>query len=264
MPSFPTPEPIAVTVSLIAADVRITASQSADTTVEVRPADPADAADVAAAERVKIRPTDGRLTVKDGSRLRHQRGRVEVSLDLPTGSALTATLHQGRLSGRGRLGEVRATVSRGGIELDHTGQAHLSADQGDITVARCGGPADISTGRGQIRIAETIDAARVGNGAGDVTVERAAGGLRVTAERGAVIVGEITHGLTELVVGTGTIEVGIPDGTAVVLDAKAAIGRVRDDLGEEPEPSGGATVELRAHASHGDIHLHRTTSGETA
>ncbi|MFI6503870.1 DUF4097 family beta strand repeat-containing protein [Nonomuraea typhae] len=264
MPSFPTPEPIAATVSLVAADIRVGASQNADTTVEVGPADPADAADVAAAERVKIRHTDGHLTVKNTSRLRHQRGRVEVTLDLPTGSALTATLHQGRLSCRGRLGEVRADVSRGGLELDHTGQAHLAADQGDITVTRCGGPADISTGRGQIRITETIDTAKISNGAGDVTVERAADGLRVIAEHGAVVVGEITHGLADLVVGTGTIEVGIPYGTAVQLDAKTAIGRVRDDLGENPEASEGGTVELRAHASHGDIHLHRTPSGEPA
>ena len=41
MPTFDTPEPITVTLELGVGDVRITASDRADTVVEVRPSDPA-------------------------------------------------------------------------------------------------------------------------------------------------------------------------------------------------------------------------------
>lgn len=71
----------------------------------------------------------------------------------------------------------------------------------------------------------------------------------------------IGRGRADLDVGTGTINVGIPDGTAVPLDAKTTLGRVRDNLGDNPEESGGNTVELHAHVARGDIQLHRVSSG---
>jgi hypothetical protein len=39
MPTFDTPEPIAVTIELVVSYVRITASDRTDTVVEVRPSD---------------------------------------------------------------------------------------------------------------------------------------------------------------------------------------------------------------------------------
>ncbi|MER5327191.1 DUF4097 family beta strand repeat-containing protein [Streptosporangium roseum] len=257
MPTFDTPEPIAVALSLTAADIRISAAQRTDTTVEVRPADPADAADVAAAERARVGYADGRLTVKDRSRIRYQRGRVAVTLELPSGSALDASVRDGHLRCQGRLGEVRAHLSQGDIHLDHTGELRLSIGHGDITVATCGGPADLTTTSGQIQVGESTDTTVISNGAGNVTVNRAADGLRVTAEQGAVTVGELASGRAELTVGTGTVAVGIADGTTVVLDAKTTLGRVRDNLGDLTEATGGNTVELHAHISHGDILLNR-------
>ncbi|MEV4250349.1 hypothetical protein AB0J63_43970 [Streptosporangium canum] len=177
MNTFDTPEPITAVVSFTAADIRISAAQRTDTTVEVRPADPADATDVAAAERARVTYADGRLTVKDRSSIRSLPGRIAVA------------------------------------------------------------------------------------GAGNVTVDRAADALRVTVEQGVVKVGAIGRGRADLDVGAGTINVGIPDGTAALLDAKTTLGRVRDTLDDNPEESGGNTVELHAHVARGDIQLHRVTSG---
>ncbi|WP_031172543.1 DUF4097 family beta strand repeat-containing protein [Streptosporangium roseum] len=261
MPTFDTPEPITAVVSFTEADIRISAAQRTDTIVEVRPADPADATDVAAAERARVTYADGRLTVKDRSSIRSLPGRITVTIELPSGSALDISVRDGLLNGQGRLGTVRAHLSQGNIRLDHTGELRLSIGHGDITVATCGGPADLTTTRGQIQVGQSTDTTVIGNGAGNVTVDRTADGLRVTAEQGAVTVGELASGRAELTVGTGTIAVGIADGTAVLLDAKTTLGRVRDNLGDNPEESGGNTVELHAHISHGDILLHRVTSG---
>ena len=49
MPTFATPQPIHVSLELAAGAVRISASERTDTVVEVRPRDPASAADVQAA-----------------------------------------------------------------------------------------------------------------------------------------------------------------------------------------------------------------------
>ncbi|MEU7900261.1 DUF4097 family beta strand repeat-containing protein [Nonomuraea sp. NPDC049152] len=261
MPTFATPEPITAVVSFTAADIRISATQRTDTTVEVRPADPADATDVAAAERARVTYADGRLTVKDRSSIRSLPGRIAVAVELPSGSALDISVRDGLLNGQGRLGAVRAHLSQGNIDLDHTGELRVTTDDGDITVANSGGPAALTTAHGQIKVGESTGTTVIGNGAGNVTVDRAADALRVTVEQGAVKVGAIGRGRADLDVGAGTINVGIPDGTAVLLDAKTTLGRVRDNLGDNPEESGGNTVELHAHVARGDIQLHRVTSG---
>ena len=57
MPTFDTPEPISVTVELGVGDLRIVASDRADTMVEVRPSDAAKKADVAAAALERTGPS---------------------------------------------------------------------------------------------------------------------------------------------------------------------------------------------------------------
>ncbi len=51
MPTFDTPRPILVDLELGVGDVRITAGDRTDTTVEIRPTDPAKPSDVEAAEQ---------------------------------------------------------------------------------------------------------------------------------------------------------------------------------------------------------------------
>jgi hypothetical protein len=50
MPTFDTPEPIAVHLEIGVGEIRIAAAARTDTVVEIRPADPAKKGDVTAAE----------------------------------------------------------------------------------------------------------------------------------------------------------------------------------------------------------------------
>ncbi|GGP07040.1 hypothetical protein LDL08_09925 [Nonomuraea glycinis] len=65
----------------------------------------------------------------------------------------------------------------------------------------------------------------------------------------------MARGRADLDVGAGTINVGIrtappySNGTAVLADAKTALGRVHDNLGDDSEVSDGNTVELDAHVT---------------
>ena len=54
MPTFDTPEPISATIDVAVGDVRITASDRADTVVEVRPSDASNDEDVKAAEQTRV------------------------------------------------------------------------------------------------------------------------------------------------------------------------------------------------------------------
>src|SRR5262245_13152067 len=63
MPTFDTPEPIAVDLDLSVADVQITASDRTDTVVDVRPSNPNSHGDVTAAEQTTVSFANGKLRI---------------------------------------------------------------------------------------------------------------------------------------------------------------------------------------------------------
>ena len=120
---------------VVVGDVRITASDRTDTVVEVRPSDPSNAADVKAAEQTRVEYTDGQLLVK-APKLRpwlprRGGGSVDVTIELPAGSASSGTGQLGGLPLRGparRLpaqdrGSGRSSVDQRGTLGLKTGSA---------------------------------------------------------------------------------------------------------------------------------------------
>src|SRR5262245_17636036 len=115
MPTFNSPEPISVDLELGIGDIRIEASDRTDTTVEVRPSDPAKKADVAAAEQTLVEFANGHLQIKAPSGWRRWMPRkgaesIEVAIGLPDGSRLRAEAGVATLHVRGRLGACRYKV----------------------------------------------------------------------------------------------------------------------------------------------------------
>ena len=107
MTTFDTPEPISITVELGVGDIRIAASDRADTAVDVRPSDPAKKADVAAAQQVRVEYAGGRLDVRAPKRWRqwtpwsgHES--VAVQIDVPSGSRLSGEFSGASVSCSGR------------------------------------------------------------------------------------------------------------------------------------------------------------------
>src|SRR4051812_35985162 len=93
MPAFATPEKIAVSLDIGVGDVRIIATDRTDTVVEVRPSDASKPDDVTAAEQTRVEFARGCLTIKAPKSWKRytpfsDRGSVDVSIELPTGSSL--------------------------------------------------------------------------------------------------------------------------------------------------------------------------------
>ena len=61
MPTFDTPEPIALSLELGVGDVRIVASDRTDTVVDVQPSDPSKKSDVTAVEQTRVEYANGSL-----------------------------------------------------------------------------------------------------------------------------------------------------------------------------------------------------------
>jgi hypothetical protein len=284
MPTFNTPEPISLTVEFGVGDLRIVASDRTDTTVEVRPSDPAKQADVTAAEQTRVEYAGGRLLIKAPKNWRQYTFRgggesIDVQVELPAGSQLRGETGVAALHCQGRLGECRYKTGVGDLQVDQAGAVQLRTGVGDITVEQADGDAELTTGSGSLRIDGIGGAAVVKNSNGDTWIGRVTGDLRVNAANGRISVdqasgavaaksangdvrlGEVAHGTVLAQTGFGKVEVGIRDGVAAWLDLSTRYGTVRNNLDTADRPGVGEdAVEVRARTAFGDITIHRTSA----
>jgi Putative adhesin len=281
MPTFSTPEPITVTIWIPAGDVRVTATDRADTVVDVQPSDAGQDADVRAAEQTKVEYTDGHLSIRaprPGVRGLFGRGaQIEVTVAVPAGSSITSEAMAGGFAASGRLGECRIKTSAGDVRIDDADQIDVNAGAGEISAGRISGNAEITTGSGKVRLRQVGGSAQIKNSNGDnwvgsvagdlrvstangaITVEHALGDVTATTAMGAVRIGEVVRGSVSLKTAMGDLEVGVRRGTAAWLDAQTHYGHVRNRLEPTAAPGAGeASVEVRARTAYGDIVIHHT------
>lgn len=286
MPTFDTPEAISVDLEVGFGDIRIEAGDRNETIVEVRPSDPANRADIAAADQTRVEYANSHLLVKAPSGWRQWMSRrgesIDVVIALPTGSRVHAEAGVAALHGRGRMGEWRCKVGAGDIQLDEAGAADLKTGFGDIAVERTVGRTEIVTGSGAVRIGRVDGTAAVKNSNGDTSIGEVTGDVRIRAANGSISVdqahagivaktangnvriGEVARGAAVAQSAFGDVEVGIRDGVAVWLDLNTKFGRVHSDL--DPSESPGAeedSVEVHAATSFGDITVHRSFATDT-
>ncbi|BFU45260.1 DUF4097 family beta strand repeat-containing protein [Krasilnikovia sp. MM14-A1004] len=279
MPQYETPEPISVTLELSVGDVRIAASDRIDTVVEIRPTDAADDSDVQAARQVRVDCANGTLQVTGPKRVfdfsRKTRS-VDVLIELPTGSRVSAHLQMGDLRSAGRLGECRLRTT-GNVRLERTGPLRVHTGAGHVAADGVTGDAEISTGTGSIQIGDvegaavvknsngdtTIDAVtgdvRVRNANGDIHLARADAGVDAKTSNGSIRLGQVARGSVVLGTACGDLDIGIAEGTAAWLEINTGFGQVRNLLDNAVGPDeADRTVEVRGRTSYGDITIHRS------
>lgn len=279
MPTFDTPEPISVTVELGVGDVRIAAADRTDTVVEVRATNESDESDVQAARQVRVDYANGSLQVTGPKRLldfSKKTRSVDVTIELPTGSAVSAHMQMGELRAAGRLGECRVRTT-GAIWLERTGPLHVHTGIGHVTVDAVAGDADIATGSGRIEIGDVEGAGVIKNSNGDTALDAVTGDLRVRAangdirvdragagvdaktSNGSIRVGEIVRGSVVLATAAGDLDIGVAPGTSAWLEVDTGFGQVRNLLENAARPGeADETVEVRARTSYGDITVQRS------
>ena len=156
MQKFNTPSPITAVIDIPAGRVQLIAADRADTTVEVRPADPASGRDVKAAERITAAYADGVLRVEAAAanRVLGSSGSVEVTVQLPVGSRAEGKAASAEFRTVGRLGDVTLDAAQATVKVDEAARARLTLQSGDVTIGRLAGDGEIRTGKGRIQVAE--------------------------------------------------------------------------------------------------------------
>jgi DUF4097 and DUF4098 domain-containing protein YvlB len=281
MPAFAHPGPLIVHLSLglVVANVRVTAEERTGATVDVRPADPSNKADLKVADQTRVEFTDGRVHVRAPrfGMFVGRTGTVDVTVAVPEGSELRGETGMGEVLCEGRLGGCRFKTGYGEIRLDRVGTVDVTSASGDVTVdhaetvagikasngtvsvRRVDGSAVVKSSNGATWIGEVGGELRVNAGNGSIAVDRAGCDVTAKTANGAVRIGQVARGEVILASAAGPLEVGIRDGTAAWLDLKTFSGRVRNELPEASGPGDAAdTVQVRARTYLGDIVIHRT------
>ena len=146
MPTYNTPNSIDVAIDVTVGDIEIIASDRSDTVVTVVPTNPSKEADRKGAENTKVEFDGSRLTIV-GPRPRvavfGPNESIDVKVELPTGSRLTADLSVGGLRSTGRLGATRVKGSLGAASIDATGDLWLRNSHGGIVVRAIDGTAEV-------------------------------------------------------------------------------------------------------------------------
>src|SRR4051794_30832052 len=231
MPTFDSPTPISATFDVFLGDVRISATDRADTVVEVHPSDATNEDDRQAAELTRVDYADGGLLIKAPKPRswvsRNGGGSIEVTIALPSGSRVQGSADAADVYGEGRLGECRIKTGLGDIRLEQAATLTLKTGKGDVVVEHATGDAEVEAGSGDVRL-RTLDgksivknsngATWVGVAGGDTRLSAANGSIAVDLARGSVVaksangdvrVNEAVRGSLVLETALGDLEVGI-------------------------------------------------------
>lgn len=279
MPTYNTPTPIDLAINLQVGMIEIIAGDRSDTVVTVSPTNPTKAADRRGADETTIDFTGQRLTVT-GPRPRISwigpTESVDLKVELPQGSRLTAEIAVGGVRTSGRLGATRIKNSMGPVDIDSTGDLWLRAGHGTATVSAADGGIEITADHGQIRVGAVAGdailkashgAIQVGESGGDLEAKLSYGDLDITKALGSVTAKtaygsirllEVSGGSIQVESGYGQIAVGVQPGIPAWLDLASKEGHVRNQLDGDrsPEPHE-QTVAVRARTQFGDITIQR-------
>jgi Putative adhesin len=281
MPTFATPGPIHVAVEASGGDVRITASERTDTVVTVTPRTPGRAADIRAAEQVRIDLSGDVLTVKGLKSWRQispfgGHGLADITIELPRRSDISATTAVGAIVTDGELGRVNAKSAMGDIAVDHMATGRARTALGDVQIDRVDGDLDAGTSSGELRIGDVHGSATVKSSNGNISLHHVTGDLKVKAANGRIDVervdrsvvsktangstriGQVGEGDVLLTAASGGMQIGIPLGTTAWLDLHSQFGRVSNELEITGQPSAAdRRVKVTAKTYNGDVVVHR-------
>jgi hypothetical protein len=275
MPTFTTPAPIDLAINWQVGAIEVIASDRDDTVVTVTPTNANRAVDRRGAEETKV-DFDGQRVTVIGPKPRLSwigpTESVDLRVELPTGSRLTAEIAVGGVRTTGALGATRLKCSMGPVDLDTTGDLWLRAGHGNATIGTVGGGAEVTADHGQIRIAavagdSVLKASQgtimIGESGGEVDAKLSYGDLEIGAALasvaaktayGAIELREISSGSIEVESGYGQITIGVRPGTPTWLDLSSKEGHVRNRLDADRAPDAATqTVAVRARTQFGDI-----------
>jgi DUF4097 and DUF4098 domain-containing protein YvlB len=262
--------------------VNVIASDRSDTVVAVNPRDRNRQVDVETAKQTVVDLNGGSLTIRAPRRRgiaaylgMGRSGSLDVTVELPEGSSLTAEAGFADIRCVGSLGDVDVKTGAGSVGIDRAGALHVRSGAGrvtlegssgnaeivtagDITIGTVNGDADIKNHNGKTWIGRVDGDVRVKSANGDITIEAAGRDVNAKTSNGDIHLGRISRGSATIETACGGLEIGIAEGTAAWVDANTSFGQIHNTLSPADDPEQAAeTVQVLARTSFGDVLITR-------
>ncbi|MGB0099751.1 MAG: DUF4097 family beta strand repeat-containing protein [Nocardioides sp.] len=265
---FETPQPVELFVEIGKGVVDITATETAQTQVEIAGRDAEQAMVREDGRTISVvgprrgglfggdSPLDVRVIAPTGTDVIVRTGSADIDLH---GSIGTAKLRSG--SGDVRIGTATGALvvetGSGGIRVDAAREAvRIKSGSGDVVIGEIDAAASISTGSGDVRVAASNGQTAVKTGSGDLEVGDSTREVALTTGSGDLVVDRAHRGRVSAKGASGSVRVGVPAGVPVWTDISTVTGAIRSNLRGAGQPQDGAThVEIRAKVVTGDIVL---------
>ncbi|WP_435737910.1 DUF4097 family beta strand repeat-containing protein [Cellulosimicrobium sp. PMB13] len=278
MPTFPTSRPVPVVVDVPFANLHVVAAERDDVVVTVSPTNDKSGS-VRAAEDVRVgRDGDAVTITYPGSWkqfvLPFASGTADITVEVPVGSELRGKT--GSLYAEGTLAAVDMTLSAGNVRVDDVDRLTLKVSAGSVAARRVTGALDVRVSAGSVLVDEVAGTGtiRASNGTttvgavtgslevqgahADIAVSRVHGTLTAKSAHAGIRVTSLESGAVTLTSSFGSIEVGVPAGTAAYLDVSSENGSVRNLLTPTEGPvDDEATAEIHASTGYGDVVVRR-------
>ncbi len=279
MPTFAAPGPVPLLVEVPYGNLYVVAGERDDVVVTVLPTDASSSGSRRAAEDIRLDRDGETVTVSHPGAWKQlvrpfQAGTANITVELPAGSDIRGKT--GSVLAEGRLGAVDLTLSAGDARFDEVDRLDLRVSAGSASVRRVTGAATVRAAAGSVWITHLAGDASVRATNGTTTVESVTGTLDVTGAHAEIAVGRVRgtvtarsahagirvdrveSGSVDLTTSFGSIEVGVPEGTAAWLDVGSQHGSVRNRLTPAAGPvEDDATAEVRARTGYGDVIVRR-------
>jgi DUF4097 and DUF4098 domain-containing protein YvlB len=266
---FETHQPVRLFTEIGKGAVRVTATDTTETHVAISGRDAAE---------VQVRQDGDHISVIGPK----QRGgffgtdnRLEVTVELPTGSELSIRTGSADITVTGTVGVAQIKSGSGDVEVDtadgalvvETGSGDIRVEEaraelkaksgsGDVLVVDAGATLMVSTGSGDVQLWTTHGPVVVKTGSGDIKVGEAGSDVSVSTGSGDVVVTTARRGRMTAKGASGDVRVGVPAGVPVWTDISTVSGEIRSTLQGAGQPQEGADhVEVRAKVVSGDIVL---------
>jgi len=261
MPTFQTPEPIAVRIEVGGGSIHLVATNRPDTVVELRPRDESRSSDVWAAEHTRVDFRDGELVVvgaKRGLPL-FWGGAIDLEISLPSCSRLYVSLASADMYAEGEFADLRFEGASGDVEVDSVvGKIKATNASGALSLHTAEGSVSVSTASGDVTIGNLDGDLKFKAASGSLTVDRLRGQVKSQTASGSVEVAAAVRGGVSAHTSSGAVAVGVAEGTVVRLDLITRSGVVTNRLQQSdgPEP-GDQTFVLQVRSGSGDVNIHR-------